>query len=74
VFDHRRTRQLKAYQSALTHEPSATAETRILPAIDVPLFQKLLERNFHIEGPHEWQVTWWAKLSGGVPLQTTRNT
>jgi 1-acyl-sn-glycerol-3-phosphate acyltransferase/uncharacterized protein with GYD domain len=52
----------KAYQSALTHELSATAETQILPAINLPLFQKLLERNFHIEGPHEWQVSWWAKL------------
>lgn len=54
---------LKAYQSALTHELSATADTRILPAINLPLFQELMERNFHIEGPHEWQITWWAKLA-----------
>ena len=52
----------KAYQAALTHELSATADTRILPAINMPLFQELLERNFHIEGPHKWQITWWAKL------------
>ncbi len=52
---------LKPYQAALANELSATADTRILPAIDLPLFQELLERNFHIEGPHAWQISWWAK-------------
>ena len=53
---------LKPYQAALAHELSATADTRILPAINLPLFQELLERDFHIQGPHQWQITWWAKL------------
>jgi 1-acyl-sn-glycerol-3-phosphate acyltransferase/uncharacterized protein with GYD domain len=52
----------KAYQAALTNELSDTAATRILPAIDLPLFQRLMERSFHIEGPHSWQISWWAKL------------
>jgi 1-acyl-sn-glycerol-3-phosphate acyltransferase len=52
----------KVYQSALAQELSETAAVRILPAINMPLFRELLERNFHIEGPHDWQITWWAKL------------
>jgi 1-acyl-sn-glycerol-3-phosphate acyltransferase len=51
----------KAYQASLTHELSATADARILPAIDLPLFQQLMKRNFRIEGPHRWQVSFWAK-------------
>jgi 1-acyl-sn-glycerol-3-phosphate acyltransferase len=53
----------KAYQAALAQELSDTASTQILPAIDVPLFQKLMQRNFTIEGPHHWQISWWAKLA-----------
>lgn len=53
----------KAYQGALANELSDTATTQILPAIDLPLFQRLMERNIHIEGPHRWQVAWWAKLA-----------
>jgi 1-acyl-sn-glycerol-3-phosphate acyltransferase len=51
----------KAYQASLTHELSASANTRILPAIDIPLFQQLMKRNFRIEGPHRWQISLWAK-------------
>ncbi len=52
----------RAYQAAFANSLAATADTRILPAINLPLFQELLERNFHIEGPHKWQISWWAKL------------
>jgi 1-acyl-sn-glycerol-3-phosphate acyltransferase len=53
----------KAYRGLLEQEISATANTQILPAIDLPLFQKLAARNFHIEKPHKWQIKWWAKLA-----------
>ena len=52
----------KAYRGALEQELSATAETAILPAINVPLFKELMQRNFKIEGPHRWQIQWWAKF------------
>jgi 1-acyl-sn-glycerol-3-phosphate acyltransferase len=63
----------KAYRGALEQELSATATTQILPAIDLPLFAKLIKRNFHIEGPHRWQVDWWAKLARLVFRYETTN-
>ena len=51
-----------AYRSSLAQEFSTTSETEILPAIDLPLFQRLLEQNVEIEGPFPWQIQWWARL------------
>jgi 1-acyl-sn-glycerol-3-phosphate acyltransferase len=38
------------------------AERTILPAIDLPLFVRLLGQTTETEGPHRWQVQWWARL------------
>ncbi len=53
----------KAYRGVLEQELSATADTQILPAIDMDLFIDMAKRNFHIEGPHRWQISWWAKIA-----------
>ena len=41
--------------------PVGAART-ILPAIDLPLFVRLLGQTTETEGPHRWQITWWARL------------
>lgn len=51
----------KAYRATLSQELSTTAETEILPAIDLTLFQRLLSQEIRTEGPHPWQVKWWAR-------------
>ena len=53
----------KAYRGVLEQELSSTANTEILPAIDIALFKDMAARNFHIEGPHRWQIRWWAKIA-----------
>jgi 1-acyl-sn-glycerol-3-phosphate acyltransferase len=37
-----------------------TAERTILPAIDLPLFVRLLGQTTETAGPHRWQTSWWA--------------
>jgi 1-acyl-sn-glycerol-3-phosphate acyltransferase len=53
----------KAYRASLAQEVSVTGDTEILPAIDLPLFQRLLSQSAHTEGPHRWQVQWWARAA-----------
>ncbi len=53
----------KPYRGVLEQELSSTANTEILPAIDIDLFKDIAKRNFHIEGPHHWQIKWWAKIA-----------
>jgi 1-acyl-sn-glycerol-3-phosphate acyltransferase len=38
------------------------AKRTILPAIDLPLFVRLLGQSTETGGPHHWQVQWWARL------------
>lgn len=38
-----------------------TAETVILPALELPLFERLLQQDIRTSGPHEWQIQWWAR-------------
>jgi 1-acyl-sn-glycerol-3-phosphate acyltransferase len=52
-----------AYRSSLAQEFSTTAATEILPAIDLPLFKRLLDQSAETEGPFPWQVRWWARLA-----------
>src|SRR5215207_5116219 len=42
------------------------AERTILPAIDMPLFVRLLGQTTETEGPHRWQVQWWSRLARPV--------
>ncbi len=51
----------KAYRATLGQELSTTAATELLPAIDLPLFQRLMEQSATTAGPHRWQIQWWAR-------------
>lgn len=53
----------KAYRASLAQEVSETADTEILPAIDYQLFTRLVSSEAGTEGPHHWQVRWWAKAA-----------
>ena len=53
----------KAYRATLAQELSTTAATEILPAIDLPLFQRLLSQSAETDGPHAWQIQWWARIA-----------
>ena len=52
----------KAYRATLAQEMSTTAHTEILPAIDLPLFQRLMSQSARTAGPHSWQIRWWARV------------
>ncbi|MEE4282898.1 MAG: GYD domain-containing protein, partial [Pseudomonadales bacterium] len=51
----------KAYRATLAQELSTTAHTEILPAIDLPLFQRLMSQSVATGGPHTWQIQGWAR-------------
>lgn len=53
----------KAYRATLGQELSTTASTEILPAIDLPLFQRLMEHDAETGGPHPWQIKRWARVA-----------
>lgn len=53
----------KAYRATLAQELSTTANTQIMPAIDLPLFQRLISQTTETEGPFKWQTRWWARLA-----------
>ena len=50
-----------AYRATIAQELSTTAQTEILPAIDLPLFQRLMEQSASTGGPHTWQIQAWAR-------------
>jgi 1-acyl-sn-glycerol-3-phosphate acyltransferase len=51
----------KAYRAVFAQELSTTAATEILPAIDLPLFQRLMTQSARTGGPHTWQIQAWAR-------------
>ncbi len=51
-----------AYRATLAQEWSVTGETVILPAVQMPLFQRLLQQEIRTAGPYKWQIQWWARL------------
>ena len=53
----------KAYRATLAQEMSTTADTEILPAVDLPLFQRLMSQSTQTAGPHAWQIRGWARLA-----------
>jgi 1-acyl-sn-glycerol-3-phosphate acyltransferase len=53
----------KAYRATLAQELSTTAQTEILPAIDMPVFQRLMANSGKTGGPHRWQIHLWARLA-----------
>lgn len=52
----------KAHRVSMEQEIADTTEIHILPAIDLPLFQRLMETEAGTVGPHRWQISWWAKF------------
>ena len=50
-----------AQRAILNLEITRSAGTLLLPAIDLPLFQRMIKQEIRTDGPHEWQVKWWAK-------------
>lgn len=53
---------LSAHRASMHAELTDSQETMLLSAIDFPLFADLIKKEIRTEGPHEWQVTWWARL------------
>ena len=51
----------RAQRAALNQELTHASDALLLPAIDLPLFQRMVGQEIRTEGPHEWQVAWWAK-------------
>jgi 1-acyl-sn-glycerol-3-phosphate acyltransferase len=47
----------------LAGRTSVGLERTILPAIDLPLFVRLLGQTTETVGPYPWQTTWWAVLA-----------
>ena len=53
-----------AVQSLSFAEQGADQVTReVLPAIDLPLFTRLLGQTTETVGPFRWQISWWAQLA-----------
>ena len=52
-----------AHRAGLERELSNTANVQILPGIDLPLFARLIQQSTDIVGPHNWQISLWAKLA-----------
>jgi 1-acyl-sn-glycerol-3-phosphate acyltransferase len=53
----------RAYHATLAQELTDAADTLLLPAMDLQLFQRLITAQAGTVGPHEWQVEWWAKAA-----------
>ncbi|MFT5208288.1 MAG: 1-acyl-sn-glycerol-3-phosphate acyltransferase [Flavobacterium sp.] len=53
----------RAQKAALSQELTSTKDTLLLPAIDYELFQRMLKQEIRTDGPHEWQIRWWAKVA-----------
>ena len=51
-----------AYRATLAQEWSVTADTMILPAVEMPLFQRLLQQEIRTAGPYKWQIQWWTRI------------
>lgn len=53
----------RAQKAALHEELTQASDAVLMPAIDMPLFQSMVKKEIRTEGPHEWQVKWWAKVA-----------
>jgi len=50
-------------QKAILHEELTSApDTTLLAAVDFSLFERMVKQEIRTDGPHRWQVKWWAKL------------
>ena len=53
----------RAQKAALQEELTQAKDAVLMPAIDMPLFQSMVKKEIRTEGPHEWQVSLWAKTA-----------
>ena len=53
----------KAYRATIAQEFGTTSQTEILPAVDLDLFERLIGQSAETDGPHPWQVKWWASAA-----------
>jgi len=53
----------RAYHASLGQEMTESLDTKILPAMDIELFKRLITSEAGTVGPHEWQIRWWAKIA-----------
>lgn len=51
----------RAQRAVLHQEFTETPDSLLLPAIDLGLFERMVRQEIRTDGPHEWQVRWWAK-------------
>lgn len=54
---------LQAQRAVLQDELSDPGQSLLMPAIDLQLFEALIKKEIRTEGPHEWQIKWWARLA-----------
>ncbi|MGI9322087.1 MAG: 1-acyl-sn-glycerol-3-phosphate acyltransferase [Pseudomonadales bacterium] len=52
---------VRAQQAVLQQDFCTTEDSQLLAAIDLPLFERMLQAEIRTEGPHRWQVSWWAR-------------
>ena len=50
------------HRIAVERASSGRAQFTVLPAIDIPLFVRLLGQTTETVGPYKWQISWWAQL------------
>jgi 1-acyl-sn-glycerol-3-phosphate acyltransferase len=50
------------HQMAVDRAASGRTRFTVLPAIDLPLFARLLGQTTETTGPYRWQISWWAQL------------
>lgn len=53
---------LKAFRAALEEELTLGGSGKLMPAIDLPVFERLITQTTETEGPHRWQTQWWARI------------
>ncbi len=54
---------LQAYRAVLEQDLLDFSESRLMPAVDLPLFQRLIAQTTETAGPHPWQIKWWARAA-----------
>jgi 1-acyl-sn-glycerol-3-phosphate acyltransferase len=51
------------HRMAVDQSANGRARFTVLPAIDLPLFVRLLGQTTETTGPHRWQISWWAQVA-----------
>jgi len=52
-----------AQRMAVEQMASGRSQLTVLPAIDMPLFIRLLGQTTETTGPYRWQISWWAQAA-----------